>query len=282
MNLNFDKNPMGDISDGSDRAILKEDHDNMPFEHYAGLGYPTHRYADYIPVADDQDQQALRTSIKQIGLLDPITLFEGAILDGRHRYKACQAVGVEPVFRDFEGTEEDALQFVLAKNIARRQLTIGQKLTLLQKLTPELQRLREVAATHTGGAGKTVDPGSKVDTAQAMADLVDVGRATAQRFKKLEDYATKDEAIADALSEVLADKRSVKSASRLLSERLERDAVAAKPNPMRQRAALASAIGKARALLENWDYSVLESDWEVADDLEALLGWVEGALDHAR
>lgn len=275
--MNFDKNPMGDISDGSDVAILKEDHDNMPFEHYAGLGYPTHRYADFIPVADDQDQSALRTSIKQIGLLDPITLYQGAILDGRHRYKACMVVGVEPIFREFEGDDEAALQFVLAKNIARRQLTTGQKLSLLMKLAPEVERLRALAAERmlAGVPGTTGGTGSG-KVANAEAEMVQLGRETVRQFKAVQEVGD------DELIEmILNDEKSVKSAYKDLSARLDRDAKAAKPNPMRQRAALASAIGKAKEQLVNWDYSVLEPDWEVRADLEELAVWIEGALEHA-
>jgi hypothetical protein len=60
-------------------------------------------------------------------LTETITLYEGAILDGRNRYRACEEAGVEPRFEVFDDTEQTPLSFVLAKNLYRRHLTEGQK-----------------------------------------------------------------------------------------------------------------------------------------------------------
>ena len=49
-------------------------------------------------------------SIRENGWYDweQILLIDGAILDGRHRYEAANIVGVEPTFKEFEGTVADA------------------------------------------------------------------------------------------------------------------------------------------------------------------------------
>lgn len=41
----------------------------------------------------------------------PIIKYEGKILDGRHRYLAAKEAGVEPVFKEFTGTREDAVGY---------------------------------------------------------------------------------------------------------------------------------------------------------------------------
>jgi hypothetical protein len=46
------------------------------------------------------------------GLLMPIVLFEGMILDGWHRYLACLEKDVTPRFVDFEGDTTAALEYV--------------------------------------------------------------------------------------------------------------------------------------------------------------------------
>lgn len=290
--MNFDKNPMADVSDGPDHGLLKENHDNLPFEPYVGLGHKTHRFADLIPIADDQDQMHLRESIKQIGLLDPIVLFEGAILDGRHRYKACAVVGIEPRFTDFPGTEEEALQFVLAKNVARRMLTTAQKLTLLLKLRPEIERLREQARANqaAAGEGSFVSAETKLDVLAESGKLVGLGKATVARYNAIEKAADEDpedqfvQEIIDQIHAgdlgVLTGYEKVKS-SRDLSKELDKRALEGRPNPAQQRRALASAIGKAKDSLVHWDYSVLESDYEVRADLEEIIEWAEGALGYA-
>lgn len=60
------------------------------------------------------------------GLLVPIVLFEGMILDGWHRYLACLEKDVTPRFVDFEGDTTAALEYVKSTNLNRRHSTPGQ------------------------------------------------------------------------------------------------------------------------------------------------------------
>ena len=43
-----------------------------------------HQYCLLFPVANEVDQTALRESIEKNGLREPITVYEGKILDGRN------------------------------------------------------------------------------------------------------------------------------------------------------------------------------------------------------
>lgn len=47
----------------------------------------------------------------------PIILWNGEVLDGRHRLLAALAVEVEPVFKQFEGTEREAWDYVTDTNV---------------------------------------------------------------------------------------------------------------------------------------------------------------------
>lgn len=273
-----------------ERPYLKSEHDNMPRETYAGLGYPTHRFADFIPVADGADQFALRASIESIGLIEPIMLFEGAILDGRHRYAACTKVGVEPRFVEFEGDEEAALQYVLGKNIARRNLTTAQKLSLRDKLTPEIERLRKLALERKTLGQPVVEGSGRVD--EAVAAIINVSRETQRQYDVVK--AAADEGVAgadDFLERMLNDEVSVKKAYAAVQQAKtydpdELDRIAKKQASLtdtnKLKAQLASAIGKAHALLINADPSVLTSDWTLADQLTEMQGWIDEALDFVR
>lgn len=270
-----------------ERPILKADFDNMPRETYAGLGYPTHRFADFIPVADGADQFALRESIGSIGLIDPIMLFEGAILDGRHRYAACQKTGVEPRFVEFEGDEEAALSYVLAKNIARRNLTTVQKLNLREKLTPEIERLR-TKAVENQAAGTSVSRDTKVDVLAQTAEMVGLGRATVARADAVKAMAETSPEAQDFLAEMLAGNIGVKTAydkAKAVSTSDELDALAKKDNGLtdenKQRAVLISNIGKAHALLVNSDPGLLRYDFAASEKLSELVDWCAEAYNHA-
>jgi ParB-like chromosome segregation protein Spo0J len=76
-----------------------------------------------IPSADDDELQDLTDDIRAHGLIAPIVLFEGMILDGRNRAAACERAGIAPRYVSFEGGREDALILVVSHNLKRRHLT---------------------------------------------------------------------------------------------------------------------------------------------------------------
>jgi len=92
-----------------------------------------HPLAELFPLLAEQDLQDLAGDIQTSGLKAPITIYEGKILDGRNRYRACALAGVEPRIRQFpEG--EDALAFVLSVNLHRRHLTESQRAMVAAKI----------------------------------------------------------------------------------------------------------------------------------------------------
>jgi hypothetical protein len=76
-----------------------------------------------IPAADEEELLELTDDIRAHGLIDPIVLFEGMILDGRNRAAACERAGVAPRYVQFAGSREDALILVISHNLKRRHLT---------------------------------------------------------------------------------------------------------------------------------------------------------------
>jgi len=89
-------------------------------------GYEAHPLAEIAPMPNEEELNALAGSIFDIGQLDNIILFNEKILDGRSRYEACKRADVTPTFERFDGTEQAALDFVIAKH-TRRNLTPSQK-----------------------------------------------------------------------------------------------------------------------------------------------------------
>jgi hypothetical protein len=78
-------------------------------------------------------------------------LYQGKVLDGCHRYKACLKAGIEPRFEEFKGDDAAAAAFVVSKNIRRRHLTAKQKRELIAKLikaAPEQSNRQIASAAH--------------------------------------------------------------------------------------------------------------------------------------
>lgn len=109
-----------------------------------------HEAADCFPLLTDDRFDELVASIGENGLREPIMLCDGKILDGRNRYRACEALGIEPKFRDFIGG--DPFQYVWDLNGQRRDLTKDQRYLIWKSVNEksvswqaEQNRLREEA-----------------------------------------------------------------------------------------------------------------------------------------
>jgi ParB-like chromosome segregation protein Spo0J len=62
-------------------------------------------YQDFILLKSKEEYEALKNSIKEEGLHLPITINQnGVIIDGHHRYRICEELGIEPIFEviDFD------------------------------------------------------------------------------------------------------------------------------------------------------------------------------------
>lgn len=91
------------------------------------MKYEAHEYANLFPMMTAMELDALSEDIKANGLRHPIVLYEGEVLDGRNRLLACERVGAEPTFTEYEGDAAGALAMVESLNIERRALTSGQR-----------------------------------------------------------------------------------------------------------------------------------------------------------
>lgn len=86
-----------------------------------------HRYSEIFPLMSTEEFRALVTDIVNHGLQEPVTVFEGKVLDGRNRDRACREVGVKLRTVEFTGDQESALRWVTARNLHRRNLSSQQK-----------------------------------------------------------------------------------------------------------------------------------------------------------
>jgi N6-adenosine-specific RNA methylase IME4 len=96
------------------------------------LGF--HPLADLFPLIEGADFAELVADVKSHGIREPIWLCDGKILDGRNRYRAAQAAGVECQTRPYDGS--DPLAFVVSANLMRRHLNESQRAMIADTLAP--------------------------------------------------------------------------------------------------------------------------------------------------
>lgn len=93
--------------------------------------YTLHALATVFPEMGSKDYSSLRDDIIANGLKEPITLYQGQILDGRHRYDICVNNNIEPKYQMFDG---DPIKYVRQKNLHRRHLTDDQRIKVERDL----------------------------------------------------------------------------------------------------------------------------------------------------
>lgn len=86
--------------------------------------YEIHPIANMYPMMLPKEHENLLNSMEYNGYDAnfPIILYEGKILDGRNRYKACCEIKIEPKVSIFEGTQEEAISESRKLNSSRRHM----------------------------------------------------------------------------------------------------------------------------------------------------------------
>jgi N6-adenosine-specific RNA methylase IME4/ParB-like chromosome segregation protein Spo0J len=119
-----------------------------------------HPLSELFPLMQGREFDELVADIKANGLLEPIWMYQGQILDGRNRWRACEAAEVSHrPMREYEG--DDPVSFVVSLNLHRRHLDESQRGLVAS-------RLKEVmsANLHSG------------DSTAAAAEALNVSRRT--------------------------------------------------------------------------------------------------------
>lgn len=159
--------------------------------------YEFHEVANLFPMMEGEAFDSLKKDIAANGLIEPVWLHNGKIIDGRNRYNACRETGAELKVREWSG-QGSLVGFIVGLNLTRRHLTTSQKALIGLDMLPLLEaeaKERQIQAGHLYGKNhpkKEVSAGlpeakkkSDGESRQQAAALVGVSAKTISNAKKV-------------------------------------------------------------------------------------------------
>lgn len=224
---------------------------------------PIHPDAWVFPVMSEEEYTRFADSIEREGLLQPITLLDGQVLDGRHRQRACNERGIELRYVEWDPScGVTPLEWVIAMNLHRRQLAVSQRAALAAEVHDRLieaARTRRAASLTRGEGGRFTASGQmaangerdrKNEPCEIAAGQFGVSVRSVERAKQIRSGST------ESFERVKSGDLSLQAALREAG--ILEDRAKAIPRPKSRRdLALRDALLPARRYLKDWDPSWL-------------------------
>ena len=131
-----------------------------------------HPAADIFPLMQGREFNDLVADIRAHGLREPIWLHQdGRLIDGRNRYRACNAANREPRFQTYIGPDESLVGFVISMNLHRRHINESQRAMVAARMAN--------MPPHRPGSSPIGELTSQADAAK----LFNVGKRSVERAK---------------------------------------------------------------------------------------------------
>ena len=137
--------------------------------------YPAHRVTQLFPRATVLQLKDLADDIRKNGLLIPIKVVNGKVIDGLAREAACRLAGVEPQFEHLDHlSEQEILDHCIALNLQRRHLSDGQRAMVAASIAQyQVGANQHSAGVSQGEAAQVM--GVSVDSVQRAKTVLDKG-----------------------------------------------------------------------------------------------------------
>jgi ParB-like chromosome segregation protein Spo0J len=178
-----------------------------------------HPLSRLFPPISSEDFDKLAADIKLNGLHQAIVRYQGKILDGNNRYRACELVKVVPKFADFTGDDAAARNYVISVNIHRRHLSPDQRreiIATLLKADPSKSD-RQIAATAKVDNKTVAAVRGRMESTEEIPQLESTTGADGKARKRKRKGGSKGKAI--TFQEVI-DGKTARNAYHVLEEHL--------------------------------------------------------------
>ena len=150
------------------------------------MQFEFHPLANLFPLIEGEEFEALVADVRASGLHEPIDLYQGKILDGRNRYRAASAAGIELERRNFRHFHPelygDPLAYVISKNLTRRHLDESQRAMVAARIANVRQGQRTDIAQPSANLPKVDQP--------AAAAALSISERALRHAKAVHDHGT--------------------------------------------------------------------------------------------
>lgn len=198
-----------------------------------------HPMAAIFPEIGGDDFTKLVADILSYGVREPVWIYEGKILDGRNRYRACVKAGKDCPTREFTGSRQEALALVWSMNRERRHLTPSQaaaaetiRAQLSIEYATEIEKLKAEARKKAGrpkkGEEKSVEFVPQISANDRKTNTIRAKAAGTNR-KYLEAAEKLSVSHPEKLDEVLRGEKTIPQAMRELKARQQASTPPTKP-----------------------------------------------------
>ena len=129
--------------------------------------YKVHPAASFFPLIEGEEFDALVMSIKTVGLMNPIVLKDGMLIDGRNRLRAILELqsnhsSIKILTKELELDVKSISEYIFHTNIQRRHLTPDQMASIGYEILPMIAKEREAKQAATQfKKGVSPNPGGK-------------------------------------------------------------------------------------------------------------------------
>lgn len=184
-------------------------------------------FKDLIPPLQKEERDQLEANIKAEGCRDPLTVWEGTLMDGHNRHEICTRLNIP--FKTVEISFPDrshAVEWVIKNQFGRRNLSAYDRTILFLRLEDVLkERGREIKVY----SGKKTGRGNKLekvleespkpfDRRKEIADAAGVSDNTVAKVKKINEAAKEGKVGPEVIQKIRTGDTSINRVVRDLKE----------------------------------------------------------------
>ena len=149
--------------------------------------YKIHPATEYFPEMAGQEFDALVEDIRKNGQQEPACIYNGKLLDGRNRMRACKKLNIELKTKQLNGEVSDPFSFVMSLNYHRRHLKPHEKGKAIKAYLE--MRGGKVGENKGGRPGKNKPAHNEQVSVVSIAKELGIPRQTADKqIKAAETY----------------------------------------------------------------------------------------------